>query len=177
MVCVNPVRTALVSGVVIVLSSLSAVAAGEESGLAIFDFELMDTSLDGELRGPDPAEQTRLESLAPQLRAALAHQAGYRIVDIAPVAAQAHAANLQACGGCDTALAGMLGARFSVTGTVQKVSNLILNINVYVRDVADVHMVAAASADIRSNSDESWRRGLDWLIRHRLKAGLEAARP
>ena len=56
-----------------------------------------------------------------------------------------------------------------MTGTVQKVSNLILNINLYVMDADGEER--AHSADIRGNTDEAWRRGLDWLIRNRLDLG------
>jgi hypothetical protein len=51
---------------------------------------------------------------------------------------------------------------------VQKVSNLILNINLEVRDVADGHVLRAGSVDIRGNTDETWARGLAWLLRHRI---------
>ena len=76
------------------------------------------------------------------------------IVDIAPVNAAAHQSNLQACGGCDVKLARELGADLEITGMVQKVSNLILNINVYLRDVHTGKLVAAASVDMRGNTDE-----------------------
>ena len=46
--------------------------------------------------------------------------------------------NLQACGGCDVQAGADSSAPIStITGTVQKVSNLILNMNVYLRDVGD----------------------------------------
>jgi uncharacterized protein YeeX (DUF496 family) len=54
--------------------------------------------------------------------------------------------------------------------TVQKVSNLILNINIYVRDASSGATIAAMSADMRGNTDESWSRTLDWLVRNRLLA-------
>jgi hypothetical protein len=50
------------------------------------------------------------------------------------------------------------------------VSNLILNMNIYLRDVASGKTVAAMSADMRGNTAESWSRTLDWLIRNRLLA-------
>jgi hypothetical protein len=50
------------------------------------------------------------------------------------------------------------------------VSNLILNMNIYVRDVSSGATLAAMSADMRGNTDESWFRTLDWLIRNRLLA-------
>jgi hypothetical protein len=91
-------------------------------------------------------------------------------VDITPVASEARASNLQACGGCDTRLAKRVGAELAITGTVQKVSNLILNMNIYIREVSSGRTVAAMSADMRGNTDESWSRTLDWVVRNRLLA-------
>jgi Protein of unknown function (DUF2380) len=63
-----------------------------------------------------------------------------------------------------------IGAELAITGTVQKVSNLILNMNIYVRDASTGATIAAMSADMRGNTDESWSRTLDWLVRNRLLA-------
>jgi hypothetical protein len=144
--------------------------AAAARSLAVFDFELIDTSLEGELNGPRRDEQVRLAHTTDQLRQRLSESGQFLVLDIAPVAAQARASNLQACGGCDTRLAKTIGAELAVTGTVQKVSNLILNMNIYVRDVQSGEMVAAMSADLRGNTDESWARTLDWLLRNRLLA-------
>ena len=59
-------------------------------------------------------------------------------------------------------------ARTGPRGVVQKVSNLILNINVYMEDAQSGTMKFARSVDIRGNTDESWRRGLDYLLRNYL---------
>ena len=53
-------------------------------------------------------------------------------------------------------------------GTVQKVSNLILNINVYIEDARQKKMEFVKSVDIRGNTDEFWQRGLDYMLRHYL---------
>ena len=53
---------------------------------------------------------------------------------MSPVAAEAKAANLYGCG-CVPKLADKVGAELAVTGVVHKVSNLILNITIYVLDV------------------------------------------
>ena len=63
-------------------------------------------------------------------------------------------------------LAQRIGAELAITGTVQKVSNLILNMNIYVRDAT----IAAMSADMRGNTDETWSRTLNWLVHNRLLA-------
>jgi hypothetical protein len=138
--------------------------------IAVFDFELIDTSLEGSVNGPRADEQTRLADVGDRLRQRLAESGKFTLVDMAPVAAEAHASNLQACGGCDARLARRVSAELALTGTVQKVSNLILNMNIYVRDAGSGRVVAAASADLRGNTDESWSRALDWLVRNRLLA-------
>ena len=52
----------------------------------------------------------------------------------------------------------------------------ILNMNIYVRDASSGAAVTAMSADMRGNTDESWSRTLDWLIRNRLLAPGYGAR-
>ena len=137
--------------------------------LAVFDFELIDTSLPGEFYGSKP-ELARLDRIGEQLRKELAESGRFQLLDIAPVRDAARHANLQACGGCDLKLAGELGAELEITGMVQKVSNLIINLNIYLRDVKTGQMIVAASADMRGNTDESWTRAIDWLVRNRLLA-------
>ena len=51
-------------------------------------------------------------------------------------------------------------------GTVEKVSNLILNINLYMEDMQTGKIEFAHSVDIRGNTDETWRHGLNYMIRH-----------
>src|SRR5947209_10718311 len=119
----------------------AAPVAAEPVRVAVFDFEMIDTSLDGEMKGTSAEEKARLAKFAPALREKLAASGRYVLVDATPVMERAHAQNLQACGGCDTTLAREVGADVALTGTVQKVSNLILNINIYLRDARDDRML------------------------------------
>jgi uncharacterized protein DUF2380 len=155
---------------VVALLLMSAAAGAEPPKLAVFDLEMIDTSLQGEVEGLRADEQARLLRTGDQVRKELAESGRFLVLDIAPVNAAAHGSNLQACGGCDVKLAGELGADLAMTGVVQKVSNLILNINLYLRDVHSGQLVAAASADMRGNTDESWSRATDYLVRNRLLA-------
>jgi Protein of unknown function (DUF2380) len=155
-----------------IICALPAVMHGraEAQAVAVFDFELIDTSLEGATYGLRADEQVRLGRLSDQLRRRLAESGRFSLVDITPIASEARASNLQACGGCDIRLAERIGAELAITGTVQKVSNLILNMNIYIRDVASGGTISAMSADMRGNTDESWSRTLDWLVRNRLLA-------
>ena len=156
--------------VIALMLAISWPAAAEPSKVAVFDFELLDTSLQGAVKGPQADEQRRLKDVTEQLRKALTQSGNFVVLDIAPVNAAAQASNLQSCGGCDVEYAQKLGADLSITGLVQKVSALILNMNIYLRDVHTGKLIAGMSADFRGNTDESWSRAMSYLIRNRLLA-------
>ncbi|MEN3384685.1 MAG: hypothetical protein V7608_4729 [Hyphomicrobiales bacterium] len=165
-------RAMILSAVAI---AFSAVAAGAETrSAAVFDFELVDTSGGDPLKAQDAEHQSRVAQTSERLRTRLTESGRYRVVDIAPVTKEAHASNLQACGGCDVTLADRVGADLSVTGTVYKVSNLILNMMIFVRDAKTGGNVAVMQADMRGDTDESWLRAVDWLVRNRLLAAETA---
>ncbi len=160
-----------IPGFVVALMLLaSSPARADPPKVAVFDFELLDTSLQGEVDGPRADEQRRLKDVAEQLRKALAEAGTFVVLDIAPVNAAAHASNLQACGGCDVQYAQQLGADLAITGLVEKVSALILNMNIYLRDAHTGQLITSMSADFRGNTDESWSRAVSYLLRNRLLA-------
>lgn len=144
-------------------------AAADAPRLAVFGFELFDTSLQGEVEGTDPADRARLALIDRELQERLAASGRYRLVDVAPAADEvARAGYWRSCNGCEVAIAERLGADLALVGWVQKVSNLILNINLTIREVPSRELVFASSVDIRGNTDESWRHGIRWLLKNRL---------
>jgi len=68
-----------------------------------------------------------------------------------------------------------IGADLSVTGTVYKISNLILNMMIFVRDAKTGDNVAVMQAEMRGDTDDSWLRAVDWLVRNRLLAAETGA--
>ena len=146
-------------------------AAAEPEPIAVLDFELIDTSLQGELQGTSRAELDRLDRITEIVRERLGASGRYRVVDTAPAADEiARAGNLRTCNGCELDIAAGLGAEVVLIGWVQKVSNLILNINAVVRDVATGRPRAGGSVDIRGNTDESWTRGIAYLLEKEILA-------
>lgn len=158
--------------VLAVLLGTAVPAAGEKAKTAaILGVTLIDTSTEGDYFGPREDEAARVEMLENRLAEAFAEQ-GYRAIDAAPVAERVEGVtNIARANGLDVRLARELGADLAVTGEVQKVSNLILTINVIVRDARDGELLRAGNADIRSNTDRSWTRGVDYVLRNRIFAG------
>jgi hypothetical protein len=139
--------------------------------VVIFPFELVDTSQEGESDGARADQEARLNRLTVELKAQLAASGRYQIMDLAPVEADyARLAPMRGCNGCDIDLAKELGATQGMVGIVQKVSNLILDVAIYVRDVETGRVVQVAKTSIRGNTDESWQRGLRFLVDKRLLA-------
>jgi Protein of unknown function (DUF2380) len=149
---------------------VSTPARAEQPKLAVFDFELLDTSLEGEMRGPQADERDRLIRISDLVRRRLAESGKFQLLDISPVKAAAEGSNLQACGGCDVDYARRIDADLVITGVVRKVSTLILNLIIFVRDAHTGQLITAANADFRGNTDESWTRATSYLIRNRLLA-------
>jgi Protein of unknown function (DUF2380) len=145
-------------------------AATAEPKVAVFDFELVDTSLEGAIYGPRADQQARLARLGSELRDRLAKSGRVEVVNIALVEAKARTSDLRECVTCADRLARELGAQFSVVGGVQKVSNLILNMNIVVGDAESGRVVSAKSTDLRGNTAETWSRALDWLVQNDLLA-------
>jgi len=134
--------------------------------IALLDFELVDNGLD---HASDAAQRERLQAISQALRQEFIDRHFYTVLDNKPAAAMIadlqNRFKLHDCNGCDADIGRALGADRTLTGWVQKVSNLILNINIQVRDVQSGIVVLARSVDIRGNTDTSWMRGVRYLAR------------
>ncbi len=154
---------------VLAVLTTGRMAAAEPARVAVFDFELVDTSLQGEVEGANAEDQARLALISAELRERLQASGRYEVIDVTPIAEDIAAAGyLRSCNGCEARLAQAVDADLALIGWVQKVSNLILNINVGIRDAATREQVFAASVDIRGNTDESWLHGVRYLLKNRL---------
>lgn len=144
----------------------AAAADGKPRTIAILEFELIDDTGDTAARA---AQEARLRMISDQLRRELSSRGLYAVLDNAPAAGLIETArarhNLHACNGCELDIGAALGADRVLTGWVQKVSNLILNINIEIRNVATGEIVLKKSVDIRGNTDVSWSRGVSHLVR------------
>lgn len=149
--------------VALLLSAAPALAAPPT--LAVFGFDLINTSPAASTR----AELDRTHALGEELVRDLEGSGQYKVINLIPDRAKLeNGAEIINCNGCELEAARKAGAQFACYGWVQKVSNLILNINVVIEDAATGKVVKQGSADIRGNTDEIWHRGLKFLLDDRL---------
>ena len=141
------------------LAGQSAMAAVPT--VAVFDFELVNTSP----AASTPEELARLHQLDHQLQSALGTPDRYNVMTMT---APPESPSIRSCNGCELDQARKAGADLAAYGWVQKVSNLILNINLVIEDAKTGQIIKADSVDIRGNTDDSWARGLRYLIDERL---------
>ena len=161
-------------GAFAVLLCLTAPAAAWEADApalkiaAVMEFELIDDMRDFERTEVKDAQDRRIGLISDALRQELLQRGMYRLTD--NNAAAKLISNLKArqelrdCNGCEIDIGRALGADVIIIGWVQKVSNLILNINIEVREVNSGRMLYVKSVDLRSNSDNSWLRGIRYMV-------------
>ena len=151
---------------------LSGTAGADPRSAVVLGTTLIDSSTEGDYYGKRDDESRRIGMVTLRLAEAFAEQ-GWTILDRAPLAEQLdRVSNPSRCNGCDARLAREIGADVAVTAEVQKVSNLILTINIYVREGESGTLIRLGNADIRSNTDRSWRRGVDYILENRIFPGL-----
>ena len=156
---------------VVLIVAFGGIAGGTtaDEGLprvAFFGFQLINTSP----QPTTPEETQRIRMLDALFQQKLEASGRFKMVSIPPELRDkiAAAPEINNCNGCERDFALQAGADWAAWGTVQKVSNLILNINVYIEDARANKMEFIKSVDIRGNTDESWQRGLDYMLRHYL---------
>ena len=141
-----------------------AARAADVPRVAFFGFSLINTSLEQ----TKPEEEARITMLDELFRQKLDASGKFKIVPVTAEAQKELGGAVQNCNGCERDAAVASGADWAAWGTVQKVSNLILNINLYMEDARSGKMEFVKSVDIRGNTDDSWQHGLNYILKNYL---------
>ena len=157
----------LASGAPTARAEPASAAAGPLKSLVVVDFELVDDQNNPLTKA---AQEVRLRNATAQLQRELAERGLYRVVDPAPSAAlqrtlRAQQEFLYRCDDCADQVGRLMGVDLVMVTWVQKVSELILNLNVQIFDVARQQPVFTKSVDMRGNDDVSWNRAVRYLVR------------
>lgn len=116
------------------------------------------------------AERRRLEGIKGTFKSLLEASGKYKIlpVDVAIQDRINKDQKLGECAGCELRYGKEVGADQVAWIEVQKVSELILNINVYISDVGTGERTFTKSVDLRGNNDEAWQHSIRFLVKRYL---------
>ena len=155
----------------LVLAMIFASSAQAAQKMAIFPFDYHDVSQDGEMVPQSNAEdQRRLIMVADELKSLMQKDGRFEVLDLKPIAAEIEKASpFNQCNGCEVPIADKAGADLVVTGFVDKVSDALLSLQLFVRDVKKGELKQSMSVAVIGNTDELWLHGLHWLWRNKLK--------
>jgi hypothetical protein len=143
-------------------------ARAEPVSIAVLNCGLIDDNAAYNDADTNRAQAARIEMVSNTVRAQLDASQRYRVADNGRasdlIARLGAAQDLTACDGCARQVGRALGVEQVGVCWVQKVSNLILNLNLRVEDVASGKTLFQRSVDIRGNTDLSWQRGATALV-------------
>ncbi|MBL8565614.1 MAG: DUF3280 domain-containing protein [Hyphomicrobiaceae bacterium] len=162
-----------------------AAPASAAAKLMLFPFELIDATAGpaaygydapgGLPTGPSQAETDRLKTITGDLAARIAKDGRYEIVPSAAVAAEIEAKRpISQCNGCEDDIARSAGATKAIVATVEKLSDLLFNFKLYLRDVEAQKLEAIMSTTVQGSTDEAWLRGVRYLAERQLFAAKGA---
>ncbi len=160
--------SALAIGGIVAGSILAAPAHADPQRIA-----LLGVFLQNDNEGYEPttdAERNRMKAIAQAFKKMLTESGKYTFVPVPGLERQKIDAGqlVGTCGGCEYDYGRELDVEHVAWIRVQKISNLILNINVYMADVSKEKVTFIHSVDLRNNTDESWMRGINYLVQNYL---------
>src|SRR3954463_15471590 len=144
---------------------MAALGAPAPIALAVFDFELEDTTA-ASAGAPATSDASYLAEVTGSVREALGQSGRYRIVDVGGEALKARA--LRDCGGCEAAIAQKLGADQSLIGVVRRGRRHQNTPAFQLRDTRTGAVLARGDSGLRLGADYSWKRVAVRLVSDRL---------
>ena len=163
----SPLGSLVLAAGLLFFSQSAMAAESELPTIAVIGFDLVDDH-------PDPARadflRGRLLAITKQLERGLHERSLYQVLDTAAAedlikAQRARNEFLYRCNNCLAEVGQRLGTRLVAVGWVQRVSELILNVNVSVQDAQTGVEILSKSVDLRGNTDETWMRGMNFMLR------------
>lgn len=155
-------RFSLIS--ILLLAPVTAFSQMAPGTVTWFGLHYIDTSTEGAINGARPDETARIAMIQNFVANDLTER-GF-ILSRPPADAVADILNPIRSNGADARIAREMGSEYVIAGEVQKVSNLIQSINLFIRDAETGQTLRAGSVEIRGNTDDAYRRGYSYLLKN-----------
>ena len=161
----------LAAAVAIFTTQPFAAAEAEPTKIAVFEFELKDTSAGGGVIAADAVDTENLKKSTDEARRVLSESGRYSVVDTSSVAGEVTSAGgIQACDGCDGPLATRLGADQSMVGVVTRVSRTEFTLQILIREAETGEVVFSDFSGLMLGANYAWPRIAKRLVSNSLLA-------
>ncbi len=165
-----------ICALVMLSMGVGPVTAKEVRKVAIFPFDMIvERQNNFDLLPPtaNEAEKKRLLLLNKKLGELLEASGSFSRVDLSALSEKIEKASpIFECKGCDLEFAKEAGAEISVVGLVRKSTSVLINISIFLREVSSGKVIKAGAVSIRENDDAGWLRGVRYIVRNKILAGL-----
>lgn len=163
--------TGLIGAILAAALCTGPASADDVRRLAVFDMTFVNFSQEVDYGATNEAELARITMLSDYLRELLQDSGRYELVDLSAAEQDLKLhGSVFTCNRCEEKMARKLSAESSITGAVNKVSQLVQTVVLRERDADSGQVIRLYQTDIRGNTDEAWRRGLEFLVKNRLFA-------
>jgi hypothetical protein len=149
-------------------------AAAEPIKIAVFEFELNDTSAGSGIIPQDAIDTENLKLATENARRLLAASGRYIIVDTSG-AGEPPKWGFQNCRGCESELASKLGADQSLVGVITRPNRVGHALQIVIRDARTGALVANHATGLRDGANYAWPRAVKWLMTNHILSAEEAA--
>ncbi len=164
----SPIGPVGVLALAIPLAAVFARDAPLPVKIAVFAFELEDSSPSAALLSKPSSSAAAMERVSSEARQELAQSGRYAVIDASRVAAKpVTEKSLRNCDGCEAGIALQLGAQQSLIGVVRKVTQTDYYVVVRIRDARSGKILDQEEANF-AGGEEGWASGVRMLIRHQI---------
>jgi hypothetical protein len=143
-------------------------AAAPPVRIAVFDFELDDTSPAAALLNKTTNRTATMDKVSSEARRELAESGRYIVIDASKADAKAVTSrSLRNCDGCEAGIARQLGADQSLIGVVRSVTQTDYYVAIQIRDARTGKLIDQQEANF-AGGEEGWPSGVRMLIKHQI---------
>jgi hypothetical protein len=156
--------------------ALAENAAGQPAvKIAVFDFELQDSSPGGGIIAQDERDTRYLTEATEMAERLLVESGRYVLVDTEGAGIEAEAPRgIRNCDFCEAPAARKLGAEQAMLGVVNRISRAEYTLLIRVTDAQTGAVVSSDFTNLRMGSNDSWPRAVRSLMRQRMLAAPAA---
>jgi hypothetical protein len=170
---------AIFAGASLALTATISLAADPQPAakvkIAVFDFELEDTSAGGGIIAQDSYDTTYLAESTAKAKSMLEESGRYVAVSTANADLEATKKfGIRNCGNCEAGIALKLGADEAMTGTVTRVNRTEYTLLIRILDAHTGSEISTSYTNLRMGANYAWPRGVKWLMENQVltkKAG------